>query len=129
MTEEEFRAQCQPISFERYEPPYFLSVPDIVDYPTDYTGNLYYFACGWSKNGKPQPFKVYQKGTSMDGYTTYLNAYGNTYVLLFDMRDDVYSPTISQGNNIDEAYVIFIGVQTIDGIDYACFQLISLTKY
>ena len=71
-----------------------------------------------------------KKGLSSDGYTIYyyypMFNFEN-YIILFDMRDDINSPTIKQGDSI-YAYMIFEGVQTLDGIDYACFDLISVDK-
>lgn len=87
-------------------------------YPADYA-NL----CCFDDN-----LYVCSKDKSSDGYTVYKVKDKSSYegdIILFDKRDDIYSPTIS----IDDAivpYMMFKGVQTLGGIDYVCFDLIAI---
>jgi hypothetical protein len=128
VTEEEFRANCQPL-----EPSYAvkqnkLTLRQLREYPSDYIGQWFYTSTG-SDNYQPSKIGVSSKGTSSDGYVTYVSERSSVgeYMLLYDYRDDVYSPTISKNDSI-YPYMIFTGVQTINGIDYICFYLISVDK-
>lgn len=74
--------------------------------------------------------EVSAKGLSDDGYTTYTYCPDydfQHYIRIFDCRDDIYSPTISIDDDINP-YMIFHSLQTINGIDYLCFKLISVEK-
>lgn len=122
MTEDEFRVSCTPLQYASTSGKlYFFdsdSLSAIRDYPAEYTGQCFRF---------PR-FPVKDKGVSDDGYPYYTVSDRTGPLLLFDFRDDVYSPTISEGDNID-AYVIFSSVQ-LNGLgqDVLCFLLISCDK-
>jgi hypothetical protein len=128
MTEEEFRANCQPLDpiYTGTKIPFNLK--QLREYPADYVGRWFYPSIS-SVDYHPTHIKVYSKGISSDGYITYVckSSSSDEYILLFDYRDDVYSPTISQNDSICP-YMIFTGVQTSNGIDYSCFYLISVDK-
>ena len=128
MTEEAFRASCQLLNNASSDD--VRVTQELLDYPSQYIGQ--HFTFGHYSNEKPSLdyMEVSSKGTSTDGYTTYTYYPGYSfedYIKIFDMRDDIYAPTISDGDDI-YPYMIFIGVQTINGTDYLCFQLISVDK-
>ena len=126
LTEEEFRAWCQPLKIHNVVDDSIYATT-LKNYPNQYLGQCFTF---YSRFDDPQSLQVDFKGESSDGYVTYCKTpdyYWEEYLLFFDMRDDVYNPTISVGDEI-YAYVIFSGVQTIDGIDYVTVQLISVDK-
>lgn len=126
MTEDEFRNSCQPLKRDIASSSTII-VSDLRDYPSKYIGQHFTFT---STTGKNFSIEITSKSISNDGYTTYYS-YPNEdwqgYLLFFDMRDDIYYPTVSKGDRI-HVYVIFNGVQTINGIDYITFKLISLDK-
>ena len=134
MTEAEFRASCQPLS-DHGNDEEMITAKDLREYPAKYIGQCFYFSGDWFDletpgSYSPSGFDVAFKGISNDGYTTYRNFPDYDfieYIHIFDCRDDIYSPTISEGDRI-YPYVIYIGVQTISGTDYVCFQLISVDK-
>lgn len=122
MTEEEFKEACQPLCCTGSSQ--YFNVEELRRYPSDYVGGMYYFTFNnaiASSYGPPNAVEVKEKGMSTDGYTTYILG---TNCLVFDLRDDIYYPTISVGNKVI-CYVIFTGVQTCNGIDFACFNLIA----
>lgn len=128
MTEEEFRASCQPLTEYDHGCTW---LGQLHDYPSQYIGQ-HYVICFQNSTTKMYDVtnrRVISKGVSNDGYTTYkLNSVNNKMKIhIFDLRDDVYSPTISQDDFITP-YMIFNGVQTINGIDYICFSMISVDK-
>lgn len=130
MSEQEFRLNCQPLKYGATEDR-ILGTRSLREYPVNYVGQLFYLAYFDIANRTcPNDEKVSDKDTSLDGYTTYY-IYPDTQwkdtIVIFDCRDDVYSPTISRGDYI-EPYMIFTGVQTINGTDYLCFNLISVDK-
>ena len=72
---------------------------------------------GWGV--KPLSLRVEEKGLTSDGYNYYsiiLDDSGNTWkdekkrFVVIDMRDDVYSPNITEGDYITP-YMIFVGLQ------------------
>jgi hypothetical protein len=128
MTEEEFRANCQPLESTYTVKQSKLTLRQLREYPADYIGQWFYTSSG-SDNYQPSRIGVSSKGTSSDGYVTYIceRSSISEYILLFDCRDDVYSPTISQNDSICP-YMIFTGIQTLNGRDYICFNLISVDK-
>lgn len=67
------------------------------------------------------------KGETTDGYVYYENQFLGENLILYDLRDDVYSPTISEEDDIIP-YMIFVGIQTANGTDYLCFDMISVDK-
>ncbi|MBR5157295.1 MAG: hypothetical protein IKW59_05970 [Clostridia bacterium] len=118
MTEEEFRESCQKLGGgSTSQNPNPIHTRDLQDYPSKYVGQHFY----------DSGFEVTTKGVSNDGYTTYKNY--QCEMLLFDMRDDIYSPTISQGDYLQTTYMIYTGVQTLNGIDFACFRLIAIDRW
>ena len=126
MTEEQFRAYCQPLKRDIASSTSTI-ICDLRDYPANYVGECYRFV---TTSGNQLGIEISTKGQSSDGYITYIsipNEDWQGYILLFDMRDDTYSPTISIGDEI-YPYMIFTGVQTINGIDFVCFWLISVDK-
>ena len=145
LTEEEFRQRCIPLHFGQSTYGYveyggstdaqrILGTRTLREYPKDYIGNIYYLAYYKMENFAPQYYSeaeaVSYKGMSTDGYPTYIitpRTSSQDYLLIFDYRDDVYNPTISIGSGI-APYMIFTGIQTLDGIDYLCFNMISVDK-
>lgn len=126
MTEAEFRASCQPLKMDLSSNTNIVT-SDLREYPNQYIG--YHFKFVTTLNNV-MSIDINRKGVSDDGYTTYYrfpNQDWQGYLLFFDMRDNIYSPTISVGDDIIP-YVIFNGVQTINGIDYITFLLISVDK-
>lgn len=134
MTEQEFRDSCQPLALSGVYKE-MLTATALKEYPSMYVGQHFFFSTDWHDSDipgyhTPASMVVDWKSMSNDGYTTYHNFPTNhsfEYILLFDCRDDIYSPTISEGEGI-YAYMIFLGVQTINGTDHVCFQLISADK-
>lgn len=135
MTEDEFRANCSPLS-HRSSSSKMVTTRDLREYPSAYIGQLFFLSSDYFFNKEtgyfdPYNIEVSYKGTSSDGYTTYTvvptDSRFEEHLLFFDMRDDIYAPTVSQGDYI-YPYMIYIGVQTLSGTDYVCFQLISLDK-
>lgn len=125
MTEDDFRVACAPLQIIWYmgsTPAYRMDsemLNTICDYPEQYSGNYFSFPY----------FEVEQKGVSADGFLCYYRTLQNgPPILIFDYRDNVYSPTISEGDRIS-AYVIFDGIQ-LNGLgqDILCFRLISCDK-
>lgn len=122
MTEEEFRAACQPLALYGTNVG-LTTLSDLIEYPGNYVGQLFYFS---KDNYEGRQFQVADKGILNDGSTAYM-CKSNEYFIVFDCRDDVYSPTISKGDWICP-YMIFEGIQTVDGIDFLCFGLVSVDK-
>ena len=138
LNEIEFRSLCQPLANSSNSE--IISATELRDYPSNYLGQFYYYSSeygngfGGNESGndyyEPFPFVVGGKGVSLDGFTIYYGYSEYDWIpdmVLFDLRDDIYSPTISVGDDI-YPYMIFSGVQTIDGTDYVCFNLISVDK-
>jgi hypothetical protein len=126
ISEEDFRLHCQPLKRDIASND-SLIINDLRDYPAMYTNELFTFV---DTLNKPLSVRVSAKGVSSDGYTTYIiypNQEWQGNILLFDMRDDIYYPTISIGDHI-YPYMIYTGIQTINGYDYVCFLLISVDK-
>ena len=121
MTREQFKSSC--IRIGKYRGTYAeVAFSDLLKYPNNYKGMHF----------RPnQAAEVFGKDTSADGYIVYHclpngnGWYEKEHLLIFDMRDDVQSPNISRGMYI-EPYMIFTGIQTIDGIDYMKFNLIDV---
>ena len=134
LTEAEFRYTCQPVSINENDQE-MLTTNDLLEYPANYIGQCFYFTYKGaldkeSNTYRPVKISVDFKGVSADGYTTYRSHPDYSfykYIHIFDVRDDVYSPTISEGDSICP-YMIFDGVQTIGGTDYVCFTLVSVDK-
>ena len=118
MTEDEFKNDCQPLSATPNSG--YKDTWQLRDYPADYVGQSFYLI---------QLLEIGDKGATADGYFAYLIYYEGLMppMLIFDYRDDVYSPTISVGD-IVVPYMIFTGVQTVNGLDCICFNLISADK-
>ncbi len=132
MSEEEFRANCTPLSPYKWIDNEILVLTSLREYPAQYIGQSFYTTSKYNVDlttGERIPLylEVWSKGTSSDGYTFYEIHTEDEYLLLFDLRDDIYAPTISKGDNI-YPYMIFNEMQTISGIDYLCFSLISVDK-
>lgn len=118
MTEKEFRKSCINLTGSD------LDFDDLLEYPKNYIGNhLTYFY----SNGYWGHIDVDEKGVTTDEYVYYIDDFSGTNLLIYDLRDDVYSPTISEEDDIIP-YMIFNGIQTINGTDYLCFDLISVDK-
>lgn len=115
---EDFKFDCTPLNI--------MDLRTIREHPGDYTNR--HFTMSYL-------VQVTDKGTTADGYTAYEIVQENSALLenyippmlLFDYRDDVYSPTISVGDYITP-YMIFTGMQTIDGIDILGFALVTADK-
>ena len=137
MTEQEFRDTCEPLDGTKFPKKGGLCVftSDVLDYPSNYIGHRYVPAyTGLDKSEYCiDHLKISGKAVSADGYTIYMTS--SSYVsdgaqyhyLIFDYRDDIYSPTLSEGNLITP-YMIFEGIQTINGTDWMKFDLICCDK-
>ena len=123
ITEQEFRDGCEPIMATAIGKQVGVFPKDIMDYPANYEGYHFY-----TYDGINNTIDIIEKGMSTDNYPYYVaDILYDDYALIFDYRDDVYAPTISEGDRISP-YMIFQGVQTIDGTDFLAFWLISADK-
>lgn len=133
MTEEQFRASCKPLSINGHDKE-ITTAKELREYPGNYMGQHFYISGDFlgtpDTTYSPHWVTVNSKGMSADGYPTYIDYPNFDFyepILIFDMRDDIYAPTISEDDGI-YPYLIFNGVQTINGTDYVCFLLISADK-
>lgn len=127
---DEFKHQCDFISNNETTYVYDSNTANVRITSPDYTYKQlrqnpadYENLCCYDNN-----LYVCSKDTSTDGYTIYNVRDKSSYkgdIILFDKRDDIYSLTISIDDSI-VPYMIFKGVQTLDGIDYVCFDLIAI---
>ena len=130
MSEQEFRESCQPLFWGSSNK--IICTKDLREYPANYIGQHFYFSYSSqdkSGNYKSEKLEIFAKEVS-DGYTAYeiYSLYeGKDYIIIFDLRDDVYSPTISMGDYICP-YLIFLGIETIGNFDCLCFSMISVEK-
>lgn len=114
MTEEEFKASCAAISYP-YDVDYKYS--ELIKNPNNYVGSFFY----------DKMFKVHKEiGITGDGYRCYLYDAPYCHAIAIDYRDDVYSPTITGG--FEGFYMIFEGLQNLEGTDYAIFDLIAIDE-
>ena len=123
LTEEEFINSCVPLI--TYGSTTEVDSDTLLSYPKDYIGNHYYFDQGSSF----YKISIQGKDSTVDGYPIYYAKPNNRHdVIIIDMRDDVYSPTISVGDFI-QPYLIFDGVRTTsDGVDYLVFNMLAVKK-
>lgn len=125
LTESEFRSRC--IRLESC--PIQDDKPDCTDlctyklfkYPNRYVDN-FFMLDGVTSEG----FYCTDKGVSSDGYIYYEwdSNYRGTLVV-YDFRDDVYSPNIQEGESF-KPYVIFKGLRTTNYGEYLVFWMISV---
>jgi len=124
MTEEEFKNSCFNINNYNTNKQYDITYDDLLKYPNDYIGMaITDFHPG--DNFIIATIEIDNKNVSTDGYIYYTDSSYSGDKLIFDYRDDVYYPTLSV-NEFIVPYMIFSGVQTINGTDYLCFQLIAV---
>lgn len=146
MTEEQFRNNCifltESIKTDNnYREIYpHISIEEIKAYPGNYIGmffaiepKAYRIEHILSGTRDRTAIEVLGKGTTSDGYYYYgATVYDDSNTLsvwemldmkitIIDMRDDVYTPNISEGDKIIP-YMIFIGLQN----DIPTFQMISV---
>lgn len=136
MTEQEFRNSCQPLSLSGSDNE-ILTMTNLREYPSSYTGQFFYISGDSYNNNNdssgtyynPKSIEIDYKGTDSDViyYMIYPEYDWHEDVIIYDLRDDVYSPTITPGDYICP-YLIFGGVATSNGTDYVCFFLISVDK-
>lgn len=107
-SEAAFKANCTPLE----DMPF---IDDMMLYPSNYMNSWFY---------SYETF--YIKDVSADGYQLYATKSSlKNPILVYDLRDDVYSPTITTGTQYN-LYMIFRGIQTDTfGDDYLTFHLIS----
>lgn len=107
---EEFKQGCHDLSSDG------LVLDDMMMNPNSYVNRGYY-----------DYITISEKGMSADGYPCYvINEGWTVWGRIYDLREDVYAPTISQGNTYNLT-MQFKGIQTDDyGNDYLVFWLISV---
>lgn len=115
VTEQRFRDDCLNITSGDRDN-CGINVYDIIEYPNEYVDGYF----------KHTLFHIDEKGVTDDGYTYYAD-YSNK-MLIYDLRDDIYNPTLSVGNYIT-TYMCYLGVMTADGTDYACFDMLAVDKH
>lgn len=126
MTEQEFKDSCQRLFSESVQ----IGSPDgtelyyvdLVEYPNTYIGQHFVI-----DNLAGYDFSCVYKGISDDGYPYYEDTTTSVNAVIYDFRDDVYSPNITKGNKITP-YVTFQGVRTINGNEWLVFWMISCDK-
>ena len=119
MTEAQFKNSCGRIAYgQGNEPTFVATYHDLFHNPNKYV-NAYCYA---------DSLEVQEKSTSTDGYPMYILDYIGSYkFLVFDMRDDPYSPNIVVRDRI-KPYMIFKGVRQMGGTELITFFLIAVGK-
>lgn len=122
-TEQEFRENCFSLKCTSLASVEGTTPEELREYPNNYMGY-----CFFTNTGAHNSVKVEEKDIANDDSPCYLaDLCYEDYAIIIDIRDDVYSPTISVGDYIS-CYMIFQGIQTIDGTDFLVFHLVSMDK-
>lgn len=127
LTEAEFRQSCTrlfPSNFQIGNPDGTeLYYSDLFEYPNKYINSWFVI-----DNLAAEDFQCTYKSTSTDGYICYMDTdYYDGDAILFDFRDDPYSPNIREGDVITP-YVIFKGLSTTNAGEVLVFLMISMDK-
>jgi len=129
VTEEEFKANCQRLLSKGVQ----LSATDgtevwygdIVEYPGKYVDKWFVID---NISQYSYDFECTYKGITTDGYPYYEDVdYYDYNALIYDFRDDPYSPNIVSGDDFTP-YVIFKELRTINGEEWLVFWMITMDK-
>ena len=124
MTEESFRASCKELVAARV----IIHSSGKIVYPENYFGllrenpNQYVGEHYVIREENEFDFHCDIKDIDSNGYIYYCDT--DEDVIIVDLRDDPLSPNILEGENITP-YVIFTGVELLNGTDYLVFAMIS----